>query len=101
MADVLSHVGHIVVESRRILSRGTVAKVASKASLSGFSENMSRRVPEDLLSFSVIKVKEFNLAALLERSSQIPQFTVNSGDDSALEKRLGNTPSNGARSGLP
>ena len=101
MADVLSHVGHVVVESRRILSRGTVAKITSEASLSGFSENMSRRVPEDLLSFSVVKVEEFYLAALLERSSQIPQFTVNSGDDGALEERLGNAPSNSAGCGLP
>ena len=101
MADVLSHVGHVVVESRRILSRGTVAKITSEASLSGFSENMSRRVPEDLLSFSVVKVEEFHLAALLKRSSQIPQFTVNSGDDGALEERLGNAPSNSAGCGLP
>ncbi|KAI6760208.1 hypothetical protein HG531_013409 [Fusarium graminearum] len=101
LLNILSHVRHIVVESRRILGRGTVAEVASEASLSGLSENMSRRVPEYLLSFGVVEVEEFNLAALLERSSQIPQLTVNSGDDSALEKGLGNVPGNGTGSGLP
>lgn len=58
-------------------------------------------MPEYLLSFGVVEVEEFNLAALLERSSQIPQLTVNSGDDSALEKGLGNVPGNGTGSGLP
>jgi hypothetical protein len=47
----------------------------------------------------MVEVEELNLAALLERSSQIPQLTVNSGNDSALEKRLGDVP--GAGSGLP
>jgi hypothetical protein len=58
-------------------------------------------VPKDLLAFGMVEVEELNLAALLERSSQIPQLTVNSGNDSALEKRLGDVPGNGAGSGLP
>jgi hypothetical protein len=62
---------------------------------------MGRRVPEHFLSFGVVEIEKLNLAALLERSSQIPQLTINSGDDSALEKRLGDVPGNGAGSGLP
>jgi hypothetical protein len=41
-SDILSHVGHIIVESRRILSRGAVAEVASETSLRGLSKNMGR-----------------------------------------------------------
>lgn len=62
---------------------------------------MGGRMPEDLLSFGMVKVKEFDLAALLEGSSQIPQLTVNSRNDGALEQRLGDVPGNSAGSGLP
>lgn len=84
----LSHVGHIVVKTRGVLSGGTVAEIASKASLGGLAEDMGRRVPENLLSFGVVEVEELELAALLKRSGQIPQLAINSGDDGTLEKRL-------------
>lgn len=97
----LSHVGHIVVKTRGVLGRGTVAEIASKASLSGLAENMGRRVPENLLSFGVVEVEELELAALFERSGQIPQLAIDSGDDGTLEKGLGNALGDSAGGGLP
>jgi hypothetical protein len=97
----LSHVGHIVIKTRGVLGGGTVAEIASKASLSGLAENMGRRVPENLLSFGVVEVEELELAALLKRSGQIPQLAINSGDDGTLKKRLGDALGDSAGGGLP
>ena len=55
--NILSHVGHIIVETWGVLSGGTVAEVASKASLGSLSENVGRRVPEDLLACLVRQLR--------------------------------------------
>jgi hypothetical protein len=44
------HVGHVVVETRRILRGRTIAEVAAVAFLASLSQNMGRRMPVDSLA---------------------------------------------------
>jgi hypothetical protein len=49
----------------------------------------------------VLKVEELELAALLQRTGEIPELAIHQGNNCALEQRLGDAPGNGARGGLP
>jgi len=90
---------HFVVET--ILDRGTNAQTATESSLASLTQNVSTRVPEDLLSLGVFEIKQFQLAALLQRAVQIPQLSIDLRDDGALEQRLADSTGDLGRGGFP
>lgn len=51
--NILSHVGHVIVEAGGVLGGRSIAEVAAEAALASFSQNMGRRVPEDLLAYKL------------------------------------------------
>lgn len=77
---------HLVVET--ILNRRANAERAAVVSLTCLTENVSARVPEDLLALRVVKVEKFQLAGLFKRAIQIPEFAINTRDDGTFPERL-------------
>ena len=97
-------VTYLVVEA--ILNGRANAKVAAESALRCLSEDVSTRVPEDLLALGVVEGQKLELDALLKRALQIPKSllgcaVVETSNDGAFEQALADVARNIGGAGDP
>jgi hypothetical protein len=90
--------GHIVEET--LGSRGTVGQRTSVLAFTCLSQTVSTGVPEDIAGLGVAEGKQDDPAVLLQNTVQIPQFTIDLGNDNIGADVLGNITQERGGSGL-